>query len=228
MTCDLKISIDERMNRLITQYRESPKLIGLIRLILKQVDSVHDHLCSIPDFFDIDTANGDQLTILGKVLGWPRTHCNGKRLPVFGFDCSQSCRTRKYIIGGFCSDATWSCDEQPAYTDYTFINDNLYRKFLKSMIIKLDRDYSHSGIREATQLLFGENANIYIEGNGGVSIYAGRFLDDEEIEIAHLYQHVMPVPDGIELNIYENGATPFGFGTGWGEFCTGEFPTLII
>ncbi len=36
MTCDLPEKIEERMARVLTQYRESPNLLGVLRTYLEQ------------------------------------------------------------------------------------------------------------------------------------------------------------------------------------------------
>ena len=66
--------VEGRIDRLLTQYRESPNLIGMIRTYIEQAAELTEEIETLFDHFDIDTATGDQLTILGKALGWPRCH----------------------------------------------------------------------------------------------------------------------------------------------------------
>lgn len=93
--------VEERINRILTQYRESPKLLFLLRQRLGAVADVHRLTCDLPDLFDIDTAVGDQLTLLGKRLGWPRCHCICDVQPVFGFYCADEVQLRPVVgFGG--------------------------------------------------------------------------------------------------------------------------------
>lgn len=88
MTCPTEGQlVEDAVNLVLTQYRESPKLLGMIRAALGEVEEAAITTCGIPDFFDIDSAVGDQLTIIGKWLGWPRCHCNGRLRTLFGFPC---------------------------------------------------------------------------------------------------------------------------------------------
>ncbi|WP_395175039.1 hypothetical protein [Roseibium alexandrii] len=76
MTCfDREKVIDDGLSRLRTQYRESPNLIAVIRHGLEQIADVADAICTIPEEHEILSGVGDQLTNVGKRLGWPRCHC---------------------------------------------------------------------------------------------------------------------------------------------------------
>jgi hypothetical protein len=116
--------IEERIDRILTQYRESPNLLVLIRNGLQEAADAGGHLDAIQEAFAIDTSLGDQVTIIGKWLGGPRTHCEGIRPTVFGFECipemgeeTAACSTA-IPVAGFCEGARWAC---PGYDfeDYT-------------------------------------------------------------------------------------------------------------
>lgn len=227
MTCrEPEIRVEERIDKIATQYRESPKLLGLIRNYLRQTAEAADVACRLIEYFDIDTAVGDQLTILGKALGWPRCHCRGQRRPVFGFECEDECGPPTVPIRGFC-EADWDCGDGPDYVEFCFTDDELYRGFLKARIVTLTGDYTRSGLTAAAREVFGENAAIYDERPGVVSIATGRLLTNTEIAIAHLYEQVLPIAPGIRLAIWHGDGPAFGFGEGWGGFCDGAFPVAI-
>src|SRR5690349_2729996 len=76
--------VEGEVNKLATEYREATKLIGLIRALLGQSELAGRHACAIPTEFDLDYSVGDQLTIIGKWLGFPRCHCVCDAPPVAG------------------------------------------------------------------------------------------------------------------------------------------------
>ena len=218
--------VESKIDKIATQYRESPKLLGLMRTYLQQVAEAADVACHMLDAFDIDTAVGDQLTILGKALGWPRCHCAGQRRPVFGFACDgDSCDIPVVPVAGFC-EAEWDCGG-PEFVEFCFTDDELYRRFLKARAITLTADYRRPGLTEASQTLFGPDAVIYQERPGVVAIATGRLLTSVEISIAHLFRQVLPVAHGVRLELWHSDGPLFGFGDGWGGFCTGYFPRQI-
>lgn len=79
--------IEDAVDKVLTQYRESPNLLALLRALLNEPATLVETVCRIPEHFDLDTAKGEQLTIIGKWLGWPRCHCAGRRKTYFGFEC---------------------------------------------------------------------------------------------------------------------------------------------
>lgn len=100
MECPEKSAfVEERIDRILTQYRESPNLLAIIRQDLEQIADAVVETCEIPSKFDILDATGDQLTIIGRQLGWPRCHCICVPVPVFGFSCGVTNPNRP--IGGF-------------------------------------------------------------------------------------------------------------------------------
>lgn len=221
------VDIDDFVGRhddeILTQYRESPNLLALLRIYLRKAASMTRDACLMFDSFELNTAVGDQLTILGKALGWPRCHCAGQKRPVFGFDCGDDC-SNVTPVGGFC-EAEWDCG--PEYVEFCFTNDEMYRGFLKARSVTLFSGYSRANLTRAARAVFGSTAVIYRERAGIVAIATGRRLSGIEISIAHLYEQVLPIPAGHRLEIWQSSGPPFGFGSGWGGFCDGHFPILI-
>ncbi|MCD1645237.1 DUF2612 domain-containing protein [Aurantimonas coralicida] len=218
--------VEERIDRVLTQYRESYKLLSLCRTYLEQVAELEDLAYRLIDYFDVDTAVGDQLTILGKALGWPRCHCRGQRRPVFGFACEDGeCGPPVIPVAGFC-EAEWDCGG-PDYVEFCFTDDEMYRRFLKARIVTLLGDYTRAGLTVASRELFGPLAVIYREDIGEVSVATSRFLSTVEISIAHLFAQVLPVAPGVRFRVWHSRGVPFGFGEGWGGFCDGYFPVEI-
>lgn len=225
--CDFTTFTKDRMEKIATQYRESTNLLHLIKGEVIEAKTAGEITCRIPDFFDIDTAVGDQLTKIGKWVGWPREHCQGKRLPVFGFVCPPNvCIGRGHVISGFCT-GNWDCNDNPAFGSFEFTDDDMYRRFLKAKVISNDKAYRREDMIEALEAMFGSNAMIFNETPGEMKIATGRLLTDEEVSIAHLFEQVLPVAPGVNLSVWETSKAVFGFGAGWGGFCSGDFPSFV-
>jgi hypothetical protein len=222
--CSFSTFTEERLDRLATQYRESTNFRALVETYVKQIETAGRAACGITPL-DIDTATGDQLTIIGKLLGWPRVNCNGPTEPVFGFDCG--CDPSGLTIGGFC-DSNWLCDDAPPRRgSYEFTDDEEYRRFLLAIRYRHRRDYTRDSLAAAARALFGGNAGVLDSQIGNPSVFTGRALTSTERTIGHLFAQVLPVAPGLRLRIYETTGAPFGFGAGWGGFCTGDFPSQV-
>jgi hypothetical protein len=213
-------NVERRIDRVLTQYRESPKLLHLIRTMLRQVEIVQQAVCDLPAWFDIDTAVGDQLTIIGKRLGFPRDHCVCAVQPAFGFDCGP--QTFGFDVLGFCTDAAWIECADFGVSEISIDDDELYRKFLKVRRYQMLAYFDLASLTAALRIFWGDTAKVLDRGRGRVVLAPGRPLTAAEEAVLQLYPRVMPVGLGIAQRYHFGPVRVFGFGEGWGGFCDGE------
>lgn len=210
--------IDNGLNKLRDQYRESPKLIAMISAALGQVEQVVDAVKSIPTFFDLDNAVGDQLTILGGRLGWPRCHCVCSAPPVYGFPCDGDSPTAPVV--DFCDpNGNWIDCAPPGVAELCISDDEMYRKFLKVRRYQMLGLFDRESLLAAIRVFWGDTAWIAQSDEGRVVIAFGRDLTDSENVYLQLYPRVLPVALGIETRFHFGTFPVFGFGDGWGGFC---------
>lgn len=213
-------AVEIRINEVLTQYRESPKLLHLLRTYLRQVEIVEQSICDMPDKFDLDTAVGDQLTLLGKRMGFPRLHCICDIQPVFGFACSND-STMDNILG-FCTGADWKDCSNMGISYVSIDDDELYRRFLKARRYQIMSYYDRESLKAALREIWGNTSMIMDSRNGRVVVAPGRDLTDAELGLIQIYPRVLPIALGIEVRFHFGPLNVFGFGNGWGGFCDGE------
>ncbi len=247
MECpDKQTMVEERVDRILTQYRESPNLIGIIRHDLAEIADIIVQSCAMPSEFDILDAVGDQLTIIGKRLGWPRCHCICVAIPVFGFSCGvipvtsdgevvtsdgaivttggtdsgESYNTNKPILG-FCSGAVWSDCQEAGVGDICLDDDEVYRNYLLARRYQARQLWDIDSLQAAAWHLWGPTATVVSMGGARVAIQPGRDLTPmEQVQLPVAFR-VLPLAPGITPHIsYETGSI-FGFGIGWGGLCEG-------
>ncbi|MEC5289365.1 MULTISPECIES: DUF2612 domain-containing protein [unclassified Aurantimonas] len=211
--------VEPRIDHVLTQFRESPKLLHVIRTALRQVQEAAEAIDAIPSFFDIDNAVGDQLTIIGKALGWPRTHCICDVQPVFGFECEGIGYAG--TIAGFCDDnSTWAACDERGFSDITLTDDDLYRKFLKVRRYQFLGMFDRGSLAEAVKTFWGDTALVLDDRNRRVVVAPGRVLTSAEEAVIQLYPRVLPIAIGMQIRFHFGTNFPtFGFGEGWGGFC---------
>lgn len=215
--------VEKEIDRILTQYRESDKLLAVIRADLEQIAEAIQVGCSIPDYFDLDTAVGHQLTLLGKRMGWPREHCYCVSHPVFGFDCDDP--TGGYSLEGFCVDGIrWSDCIDFGVGTISIDDDELYRKFLKVRRYQYLSLYDIDSLTECVKIMFGDTGLVLDAGNRRVVLAPGRALSKLETSMLPLYRRIMPVAMGIEVYFHLGNVPVFGFGEGWGGFCDIDIP----
>lgn len=224
---DIEAKVDGLIDKVSTQYRESPKLLHLVKTYLRQVGEVMDAVCSVPSFFDIDTAVGDQLTLIGGRLGWVRCHCICNTQPVFGFDCTGV--PSSYVIAGFCDQAiTWVDCGPFGSSDLCITDDDIYRRFLKVRRYQVLALYDLQSLTEAVKILWGDAASVMDARGGRVIVAPGRALTVVENALMPLYLRVLPIAPGIEMRVHYGSQRVFGFGEGWGGFCDTMLPSEPI
>ena len=215
--------VEIEIDRIATQYREATKLIGYMRAVLGQAEEAARAICAIPLAFDLDTATGDQLTLIGKRLGWPRCHCVRLTPRMFGFLCNDP-ETDAHI-GGFCDDdpaLTWIDCASVSEGQICIADDATYRAYLKARRYQVLGLYDLSSLEAAARHVWGPSAFLAASGGGEVVIAAGRDLTDTETDQLQLFARVMPIAPGVRLFVHLGADPLFGFGTGWGEFCDGS------
>lgn len=209
--------IEERIDRILTQYRESPNLLFLARHFLGTAVDALEPVCALPEAFDLDTATGDQLTLIGKRLGWGRCHCICDVEPVFGFDCVDDLNRRPIV--GFCEpSSTWENCSTTGVSEVCLADDEIYRRFLKVRVYQFLNRYDLPSFEECLQLFFGPTASVLYAGEGRIVIAPGRDLTDQEILFLQLYPRVLPIALGIRVTFHFGSKRVFGFGEGWGGF----------
>lgn len=208
--------VEERIDRVLTQYRESPNLLHLARNYLGQVANVEQYICAMPEQFFLQTAVGDQLTLLGKRMGWGRNHCVCNIEPVFGFECGNEVYTRPVV--GFCEEtSSWEICST-GISDVALTDDNLYRKFLMVRRYQYLNLYDLASLEACLKILFGEDAGVINAGQGRVVVAPGRALSQGEMSLLQLYVRVLPIALGVRVTFHFGPRRVFGFGEGWGGF----------
>nr|QIG67157.1 DUF2612 domain-containing structural protein [Rhizobium phage RHph_TM26] len=224
MSCvDESVLVEERMDRVLTQYRESPNLLFMIRTYLYQVTKIYSAICDMPSFFSLYSAVGDQLTLIGKRMGFPRCHCICDIPPVFGFACADQLSIEQQIMG-FCEGVTWQSCTDADISEICVSDDEMYRKLLIARSYQMQSFYSHEDLTAALQVIFGPTARILDGGNGRVVLAPFRELTDDEVALMQVIPRVLPIAPGINVRWHFGTRIVFGFGFGWGGFCEEYLP----
>ena len=209
--------VAQELRRIATQYRESPKLLHVIRTYLRQVEDAIRAACEIPSFFDLNTATGDQLTLLGKRLGWPRCHCVCTVQPVYGIECEglQS----PYTLVGFCEDGIFVNCGPGGVSEICITDDEIYRGFLRARRYQFLGLFDVESLNAAVRAIWGADAFVADAGVGRVVLTPGRELTALERALLPLVPRVLPVAPGVRQRFHLSGFPILGIGDGWGGFC---------
>lgn len=210
--------VEREIDRIATEYREATKFLALIRAYLGQSEFAARIACEIPENFDLDTAVGDQLTIIGKWLGFPRCHCVCEAPKAFGFKCGDFASSDH--IAGFCSPgSTWAGCPPLGRGEICITDDEVYRGMLRARRYQMLGLYDIASLQAAARHVWGDVASIVSSRVGSVILSPGRALSAFEQQLVPVVFRVLPIAPEIKGMIHYGTGPIFGFGAGWGGFC---------
>ena len=213
--------VEQEVDRVLTQYRESPNLLGVIRAYIQQVEEVLRIVCAIPDYFDLDTAIGDQLTLIGKRLGFPRCHCVCVTPPVIGFSCGGA-YTGPYTLVGACEGGSFLRCRETGTSTICIDDDEMYRSILKARRYQAMGLYDADSLQAAAEHVWGDTAQVHNLGGGRVVVAPGRLLTADELAIRAIAFRAIPIAPGVKALTTDATGLITGFGAGWGGACDGS------
>lgn len=176
-------------DRIYAQYRDKPKLVKWME-IARKLGRPLDEVCEkIALSYDIDSASGELLNILGRIVGIDRNFINKIEMEVFEFgDSDIECGDENAIF----SESTVASDSQ--------MSDALFRLLIKAKVLKNNRSATIEEIIEQMVLLVGvdflrvnnpENMTFSIEFAGNITPMQRYALFNESI---------IQIPQGVLFN----------------------------
>jgi hypothetical protein len=187
---------------LIRQYHEKPKARGLVEAFVAQ--GVADQIIKqVIDAFDIDTAVGAQLDIIGKYVGIPR-RVNGfdpdrtyMAIPRYD-DANKDTYQGLYEYG----DTTVNffhryVDAGSAYA----MNDEEMRTIIKLRVMQLKSDHTLYDIDIITDEIFGSGCAVTDGQNMTITYDFTGMVDPGNVPAIAAYMEVLPKPAGVDIII---------------------------
>lgn len=215
----------DRPNRvldlILTQYRESPNLLAVVTAVLLQIEQVFRASETLLDYFDLDTAIGEQLTFVGRQLGFPRSHCVCVSPAVYGIDCDDP--TSPISYAGACDPGSW-IDCAAGVGELSIDDDEVYRGILKARRYQMLGLYDVVSLTEAMREIWGDSAWVVDSRVGTVIISPGRDLTATEVLQLPIALRALPIAPGIGIAIVYGDDPVLGFGDGWAGPCEGSVP----
>jgi hypothetical protein len=175
----------EYLSLITSEHQGKPKFAASLTAAVDPLASVQQFLASLPAQFDVDTAVGVQLDIVGLWIGRSRKIPTPIADPWFRFDD---------VLRGFDS-AYWY---QPAYGQQTYLSvldDDTYRRLLKAKILANRWDGTRPGAEAVLDTYFtNPNTLIWVQDNSLAATQQIFFAFDDPNQQRGLDQGVWYVP----------------------------------
>lgn len=193
-------------NTLIAQYYNKPKAIGTIRALLGGTGAyglIADAIANqVRDGFDLDTAVGKQLDMLGKLRGVQRylsTLDLGKVfLPLVDYDDPD--------VGTLPGLASYDDATQPpvtyimTYEDFitSTLQDGDFRRVIKFLAAVQSCDYAYGTLDGIMYTFFAGNVNLKVTGDMQIT-YEHLTSDTDNLFTIIREMGLLPGPGGVEV-----------------------------
>lgn len=226
---------------LIKQYWEKTNARLEIESSVGTWSNIYDLFNSFETAFDIDTAVGSQLDIIGKIVGVNRSVPLVIEKIRFGFDGDATARGMASIFDDSIPSAPFFSIFEEAYTSLQ-LDDYDYRLFIKAKVAKnvaagVMVSDDRVTIQDAILQAFEGLAYIIDNQNMTLSLYVSTSVDAERIR-AIKQLGLIPKPQGVSYDIifhaesnsfgFSDDPNALGFGSIFNPDIGGTFATLII
>lgn len=187
--------MSNQYTELITsEHNQKPKYMAMVEAVTQPIADIKSFLKSVPGFFDLDTAVGDQLDILGEWIGRTRQVA----VPITGVYFSWDDASIGWNAG------VWKGEFDPA-SGLVSLPDDSYRLLLKAKVAANKWDGTIPSAYDIWEEAFANTgALIIIQDNQDMSMVigiAGASLD--LVSQAILTQGYIPLkPEGVRVNYY--------------------------
>lgn len=149
-----------------SEHSAKPKFMALVQAIAGTAGDIANLIASLPALFDLDTAIGKQLDIVGQWIGQSRVVPGVLTLGYFGF-------VENVVALTFGEETDISIggrfyEEGEPFTSTAVLADPEYRTILKAKIVRNQYDGTQEEIENALAYIF--NAPAHIRDNGTMVI----------------------------------------------------------
>lgn len=200
---DINEIVDYYSNLLIIQYNNKPKASATIQLMVTELIA-NGILFDIRDGYDIDTAVGAQLDILGKYIGVNRIFQDNILTNMFSLETYTESDPTLEDRWGFVTYANFATTLENGVVNYQsvlttnfLLNDADYRTLLKLKIIQNYSNGSHKQIDDAMFAFFGNE--ITVVQNATMQMTYTVPFNLSAVLNAAIVLGVLPKPIGVKL-----------------------------
>jgi hypothetical protein len=222
--------VEQYLKRLIFQYSDKPKALAEITARLESISNTFDLFNSFEVEFDLDSAYGDRLDIIGKIIGINRIVQNAIPKGYFGWDDGIAPNPKTFGEG-----AMFDLFYDAGYTS-TQLNDEQMRMFIRAKIAKnttaayLSSD-ERVTLQQTIMFLFESKAYVIDNFDMSLTIYVDEEFDLDNVLLLDALD-LIPKPQGVRYRNYVktyNNVGTFGFSENPNSktFGMGKFAELL-
>ena len=178
-------------SRVINEYRSKPRMTKWLTMLPEIAnEQLERALDQVYGSYDVDTVSGEQLDVIGRIVGVPRPILRGAAYDVFGYSGNDT--YTNYNVAPYIGDG--------AMVD-TPLNNDLYRKLVKAKIARNVSDGTIDSIIELVEMIIDIKVTALID-NGDMTFDIGIASElDNTTEYLLNNFDIIPRPQGVRLGV---------------------------
>ena len=210
--------LDEARERITHQFQDKDIVDRYLQLLTYQQQEIEQVFKDLIQLRSIDTAFGEQLDFIGRIVGQPRELIDTDLIPYFAFNGYPDAQSFGDLTDGSAGGFYYSFGSPLAGA--TLLNDTQYRLFIKAKIIKNVTAATPEEFLNFISFVFGVDTNSLIaEGGAEFTILIGKELNSFE-RLLLTYSSTsdgytapfVPKPAGVRINFGQfNSENYFGY-----------------
>jgi hypothetical protein len=216
--------LNEARGRYTEQFKDKVVFDKYVDLFLNEFSSLQNEFKKLMQLRTIDEAFGEQLDIIGDIVGQPREIFD-VILYNFGFLTADGALSYGDLTNPITGGVFRDINDPESTTRY--LNDLEYRTLIKVKIIKNTSNGSVNDVIKCAELLFNEyNVLVQSDGLGYIQLDLNRVWDDPTLAVfkgvseRELARKYLPIPNGVRLGfgtLDPNNGFDAGFNNGFGS-----------
>ena len=209
----------EAVGRYTDQFQDKPVFDKYVQLLLNEKINAQTAMQQLMQLRSLDTATGNQLDIIGNIVGQERILVDTGLYIYFGWE--EDPTAGSWADENVSSSGYQWVDESNAnnQTSYVYIDDDTYRLFIRSKILKNISGVSPEEIIEFFNFLFGTTTtrltelypNTCIVGIGKELSFQEKQFLNYSVQNSEYTDKLFPKPVGVSFQFLELQSPFFGF-----------------
>lgn len=205
--------LSEARGRVGEQFKNKPVFDAYIKLAVDSLAELQSVFKDLMQLRSIETATGEQLNLIGRLVGQDRTLVNYNVFPFFGFDGAASAETFGTLSDSTLGGVFRSKDQEEGSS--STVDDETYRFLIKARIIANSTNATPEDIISGLNFITGNaNCTIIEQPNAHITLEIQNNLTDfQSYFIRGLSNQggIVPVPIGVTVDYVMFDGEYFGF-----------------
>lgn len=207
--------LEQARDRITSQHRDQPVIDRYLQLLIAEQGDIQDVMKDLLQLRSIGTASGEQLDILGRIVGQSRELLEADVYTYFGFQGVPNAGGFGEIGNTTVGSLFWELDRPMGGN--VLLDDEEYRLFIRAKIIKNSTSSTPEEMIHMVNFLFGTTSTYISEGPASYTAFIGRQLTDLE---RYLLRYITTGQEGYPVRLIpKTNGVRINFGT----FREGEY-----